>query len=94
MAGGHIGYPSTEEMVALARKYPNVYIDTSAYTTRRYPPELVAYLRADGRKKVLFGSNVPMIAPEKALADLDRLGIDDETRDLFLEGNARRVFDL
>ena len=35
-----------------------------------------------------------MIAPQKALADLDRLGLDDETRDLFLEGNARRVFDL
>ena len=52
------------------------------------------YLRADGRRKVLFGSNVPMIAPEKALADLDRLGLDDEARDLFLEGNARRVFAL
>ena len=35
-----------------------------------------------------------MIAPQKALADLDRLGLSDETRDLFLEGNARRVFDL
>ena len=42
IVGGHIGYPWTEEMVALARKYPNVYIDTSAYTARRYPPELVA----------------------------------------------------
>jgi uncharacterized protein len=94
IVAGHIGYPWTEEMVALARKYPNVHIDTSAYTTRRYPPELVAYLRADGRTKVLFGSNYPMIAPAKALADLDRLGIDDETRDRFLEGNARRVFDL
>ena len=38
---GHIGYPWTEEMIALARKYPNVYIDTSAYTTRRYPQPLV-----------------------------------------------------
>ena len=55
---------------------------------------LVRYLQADGRGKVLFGSNFPMIAPEKALADLDRLGLDDETRTLFLEGNARRVFDL
>ena len=94
IVGGHIGYPWTEEMVALARKYPNVYIDTSAYTSRRYPSELVRYLRADGRKKVLFGSNFPMIAPEKALADLDRLGLDDEARELFLEGNARKVFEL
>ena len=36
-------------MVAVARKHENVYIDTSAYTTRRYPPELVRYLQRDGR---------------------------------------------
>jgi len=94
IVGGHIGYPWTEEMVALARKYENVHIDTSAYTARRYPPELVAYLRADGRRKVLFGSNFPMIAPSKALDELDSLGLDDEARELFLTGNARRVFGL
>jgi uncharacterized protein len=94
IVAGHIGYPWTEEMVALARKYENVYIDTSAYTARRYPPELVRYLRADGRRKVLFGSNFPMIAPWKALEHLDALELDDEARGLFLEGNARRVFSL
>ncbi len=94
IVGGHIGYPWTEEMVALARKYENVHIDTSAYTARRYPPELVAYLRTDGRRKVLFGSNFPMIAPGKALDELDSLGLDDEARELFLTGNARRVFGL
>jgi predicted TIM-barrel fold metal-dependent hydrolase len=94
IVGGHIGYPWTEEMVALARKYPNVYIDTSAYTARRYPPELVRYLRADGRSKVLFGTNFPMIPAAKALEHLDALELDDEARELFLEGNARRVFAL
>jgi uncharacterized protein len=91
---GHIGYPWTEEMVAVARKHANVYIDTSAYTARRYPPELVRYMQKDGRTKVMFGSNHPMIAPAKALADLDSLGLDDEARALFLGGNARRVFGL
>ena len=92
---GHIGYPWTEEMVAVARKHENVYIDTSAYTARRYPPELVRYLRSgSGRHKVLFGSNYPMIAPEHALADLDALELDAETRELFLAANARRVFGL
>jgi predicted TIM-barrel fold metal-dependent hydrolase len=94
IVAGHIGYPWTEEMIALTRKYPNVYIDTSAYTVRRYPPELVRYLRADGRRKVLFGTNYPMITPEKALTGLDELGLDDETRELFLTGNANRVFNL
>ena len=64
IVAGHIGYPWTDEMIALARKYPNVYIDTSAYTVRRYPRQLVEYLRGDGRTKVLFGTNYPMIPPE------------------------------
>jgi len=94
IVAGHIGYPWTEEMIALARKYPNVYIDTSAYTARRYPANLVDYMRGSGRKKVLFGSNYPMILPARALEDLPKLGLDDETLGLFLEGNARRVFGL
>ncbi|HEY1633164.1 MAG TPA: amidohydrolase family protein [Acidimicrobiales bacterium] len=94
IVGGHIGYPWTTEMVAVATKYPNVYIDTSAYVAHRYPPELVDYLRGHGRRKVLFGSNYPMISPERALAKLDTLGLDDEATELFLSGNARRVFGL
>jgi predicted TIM-barrel fold metal-dependent hydrolase len=47
-----------------------------------------------GRRKVMFGTNYPMIAPEAALADLDGLELDDEARELFLAGNARRVFGL
>src|SRR5829696_6979516 len=92
---GHIGYPWTEEMVAVTRKHENVYIDTSAYTARRYPPELVRYLGSrGGSRKVMFGSNHPMIAPQQALQDLDALELDDEARALFLDGNARRVFGL
>jgi len=91
---GHVGYPWTEEMVAVATKHPNVYIDTSAYTVRRYPAALVAYLRAHGAAKVLFGSNWPMIAPRKALEGLDELGLDAAKRDAFLAGNASRVFAL
>jgi predicted TIM-barrel fold metal-dependent hydrolase len=94
IVAGHIGYPWTEEMIALARKYPNVYIDTSAYSAKRYPPELLRYLASDGRRKVLFGTNHPMVLPKKALEGLDALGLDDEARELFLAGNARRIFEL
>jgi predicted TIM-barrel fold metal-dependent hydrolase len=94
IVAGHIGYPWTEEMIALARKYPNVYIDTSAYTAKRYPPELVRYLQGGGRHKLMFGSNYPMILPQKALEGLETLGLDAEAQELFLAGNARRVFRL
>lgn len=61
---GHIGYPWTEEMIAVSRKHPNVYIDTSAYTTKRLPPELISFMKTKtGSRKVLFGTNYPMITP-------------------------------
>ena len=94
IVGGHIGYPWTDEMIALATKYPNVHIDTSAYKAKRYPTALREFMAGHGRKKVLFGSNFPMVTPAACLADLDALGLDPEARQLFLGGNATRVFGL
>lgn len=94
IVGGHIGYPWTDEAIAVATKHENVYIDTSAYTVERYPHQLVDYLKSNGRRKVLFGSNYPMITPAKALASLSDLGLDSETERLFLAENATRVFAL
>jgi predicted TIM-barrel fold metal-dependent hydrolase len=54
----------------------------------------VQYLRGHGRKKVLFGSNYPMLMPGACLAELDSLELDDEARRLFLHDNAARVFGL
>ena len=94
IVGGHIGYPWTDEAIAVADKHQNFHIDTSAYTARRYPAVLVDYMRGRGRRKVLFGTNYPMIAPARALEGVDALGLDEEALELFLAGNARRVFDL
>jgi uncharacterized protein len=70
------------------------YIDTSAYTSARYPAALVDYLRGHGRRKVLFGSNHPFWPAADCLADLDALGLDEPTREAFLHDNAARVFGL
>ena len=94
VVGGHIGYPWLDEVISLARKYPNFYVDTSAYASKRYPEALVEFMRRRGRKKVLFGTNYPMIMPEQALADLDALNLDDEARRMFLGENAQRIFGL
>jgi predicted TIM-barrel fold metal-dependent hydrolase len=54
----------------------------------------VDYVRGHGRTKVLFGTNYPMIRPQKALQGLAELKLDDEATELFLGGNATRVFAL
>ncbi len=94
IVAGHIGYPWTDEAIAVATKHERVYLDTSAYTVGRYPPALVDYLRHHGRDKVLFGSNYPMLTPARALTGLDALGLPADIADRFLAGNARRVFRL
>jgi predicted TIM-barrel fold metal-dependent hydrolase len=92
IVAGHIGHPWTEEMIALATKYENVYIDTSAYKPERYPDEFVDFLSTYGRETVLFGTNYPMIQPGECLDALDELGLDEETKALFLYRNAERAF--
>ena len=94
IVGGHVGFPWMNEVLSLAMKYPNFYIDTSAYKPSRYPAELVQYMRGRGRKKVLFGTNFPMLSPAVCLAEVDQLALDDEARGLFLAGNAQRIFRL
>ncbi|MEW4468872.1 amidohydrolase family protein [Parasphingorhabdus sp. JC815] len=94
IVAGHIGYPWTQEAIAVSTKHQNVYIDTSAYTVSRYPAELIEYMRGHGRKKILFGTNYPMITPSRALTGLDDLELDSETKNAFLGGNAQHVFNL
>ena len=94
IVGGHIGYPWTEEAIAVATKHENVYIDTSAFTIRRYPPELVRFLKSNGGHKVMFGTNYPMITPAKCLTALDDLQLADDTKAAFLGGTAARVFKI
>ncbi|CAA0091938.1 Uncharacterised protein [Zhongshania aliphaticivorans] len=94
IVAGHIGYPWTDEAIAVATKHENVYIDTSAYTVKRYPPALIEFMRGHGRSKVLFGTNYPMIMPSKALEELDELELGEDAQRLFLSGNACRIFKL
>ena len=94
IVGGHIGYPWTDEMISMATKYENVYIDTSAYTPERYPKELVDFMKGPGKRKVMFGSNWPMISPKKCLDQLSILNLSAECREAFLHENATQVFKL
>jgi uncharacterized protein len=94
VVGGHVGYPWIDEVLSLAAKYPNFYIDTSAYAVHRLPAALVEFMSGRGRDRVLFGTNWPMLDATRALEHLDDLDLDQESKALFLGGNAERVFQL
>jgi predicted TIM-barrel fold metal-dependent hydrolase len=94
VVGGHVGYPWIDELVTLTVKFPNFHVDTSAYALHRLPAAFVDYLRGVGRGRVLFGTNWPMLSPSRCLAGLPALELDDQARDGFLFGTARRLFGL
>ncbi len=94
IVAGHIGHPWTEEMIGLAWKHDNVFIDTSAYLPRYYPQALLHYMASYGRDKVLFGSNFPQLSLQQCMEQVRALGLRPEVEAAFLQGNARRVFRL
>jgi predicted TIM-barrel fold metal-dependent hydrolase len=94
IVGGHIGYPWTDEMIGMAWKHNNVYIDTSAYLPRYYPRQLVHFMSTYGQGKVMFGTNWPQLSLTKAMAQVRELALPIEAEAEFLGGVAARVFHL
>jgi predicted TIM-barrel fold metal-dependent hydrolase len=88
----HTGWPWVDETVAMALKFPNVYIGTGAYPPSHWSAAIVDFVRRPGRRKVVFGTNFPTVGHRHAMAQLGDLGLTDEVRDLLLQGNARRIF--
>ena len=94
VVGGHVGFPWIDELHTMAIKFPNFHVDTSAYALHRLPPEFVAWMKGIGRKRVMFGTNWPMLSPAQCLQGLPDLGLSPEGEEAFLGGNAQRVFGL
>jgi uncharacterized protein len=94
LLGIHIGVPWTDEMISMAWKHENVFIGVDAYAPKHWPPQLVHYLNTYGREKVLFGTDWPVIDPERAVAEIGAMDLRPETRAALMRDNALRVFRL
>jgi len=94
LLGIHIGIPWTDEMISMAWKHENVFIGVDAYAPKHWPQQLVHYLNTYGRHKVLFGTDWPVIDPERAVAEIDGLDLRHEAKAMLMRDNALRVFRL
>jgi uncharacterized protein len=90
----HPSFPWQDEALAVATHKPNVYIDLSGWSPKYFPPQLVRYANTLLRDKVLFGSDFPLLTPDRWLADFDALDIKPEVRPLILKENAVRLLRL
>ena len=90
----HPSFPWQDEALAVALHKPTVYIDLSGWSPKYFPPQLVRYANTLLRERVLFGSDFPLITPDRWLADFDTLDIKPEVRPLILKENAARLLGL
>jgi predicted TIM-barrel fold metal-dependent hydrolase len=90
----HPSFPWQDEALSVCLHKANVYIDLSGWSPKYFSPALVRYADTLLREKVLFGSDYPMIAPERWLKDFASLPIRDEVRPLILKENAARLLGL
>jgi uncharacterized protein len=90
----HPSFPWQDEALAVATHKPQVHIDLSGWSPRYFPPQLVRYANTLLADKVLFGSDFPMITPDRWLAEFEALDIKPEVRPKILKHNAARLLGL
>ncbi|GLW54818.1 amidohydrolase family protein [Kitasatospora phosalacinea] len=90
----HPSFPWQDEALAVATHKPGVHIDLSGWSPKYFPPQLVQYANTLLQDKVLFGSDFPVLTPDRWLADFAKLPIKDEVRPKILKDNAARLLGL
>lgn len=90
----HPAVPWQEEQLSVALHKPNAYIDLSGWSPKYFEAKLVQYANTLLKHKVLFGSDNPVIQPERWLADFEKLAVKPEVRPLILKENAVRLLKL
>ncbi|HUJ94435.1 MAG TPA: amidohydrolase family protein [Terriglobales bacterium] len=90
----HPSFPWQDEAISICLHKPNVYIDLSGWSPKYFSPALVQYSNTLLKNKVLFGSDYPLITPDRWLADFQKIAIRDEVRPLILKDNAVQLLKL
>jgi predicted TIM-barrel fold metal-dependent hydrolase len=90
----HPSVPWQDEAISIATHKANVYIDLSGWSPKYFPPQLVRAANSLLKRKVLFGSDFPVITPDRWLADFAGLEMKDDVRPLILKENAIRMLGL
>jgi predicted TIM-barrel fold metal-dependent hydrolase len=94
LVGSHIGWPWHEEMLAMAGKHPNIYLGLDGYAPKYWPPTVVHFANTFGQDKVVFGTDWPVIDPERAMNDVQALNFRAEPLRKILRENAVRILKL
>lgn len=87
----HPSWPWTDEALSMAQHKPNVYIDLSGWSPKYFPAQIARYANAMLGHKFLFGSDFPLITPDKWMKAFETSDFKEEIREPILKGNALRL---
>lgn len=87
----HPSVPWQDEANSIATHKANVYIDLSGWSPKYFPASLVKLGNNVLSSKLLFGTDFPLITPEKWLGAFEQLELKDAVRPKILKDNALRV---
>jgi uncharacterized protein len=90
----HPSWPWQDEALSLCLHKPNVWIDLSGWSPKYFPPQLIQYANTLLKDRILFGSDFPLIAPDRWLKDFKEAGFKPEVHPLILKQNAIRLLRL
>ena len=90
----HPSWPWQDEALSLALHKPNVWIDLSGWSPKYFPAQLIQYATTLLKDRMLFGSDYPLITPERWMKDFDEAGFKDKVKPLILKENAKRLLGL
>jgi len=94
IVGCHLGQPWHDEMMILAWKHDNIYIETSARTPKHWPAEFVDFAKGRGQDKVMWATDYPLLNFERTLAELETMGLAEDIFRKVVRDNAVKVFKL
>ena len=88
------GLPFYALMPEVKQAMSNVFFDTAA-SPYLYSPQIYnQVIQLVGGDKILFGSDYPLLPQSRYLKQIDSLDLPDETKNLILSGNARRLLGI
>lgn len=90
----HPSFPWQDEALSVALHKPQVHIDLSGWTPKRFPPQLVSYMKGALNRQVLFGSDYPLISPDRWIEDFRTLEVDETVERMILRDNAIALLGL
>ena len=90
----HPSFPWQDEALSVATHKQDVYIDLSGWSPKYFPPNLVRYANTLLQDKVLFGSDFPLITPDRWIADFEQLDIKDTVKPKIMKLNAAKLLGL